>query len=236
MSVTGEPGGNPVKCGRARSPTSRPGCSARSASSPRSHAARAHRRGPADRHVAVGGRARALDLGDRRAVVDRQRAAAARLRAPPDRALPGAAHARTATSPSAATTRSCGSGCARRSGAPDLPGDPRFATNADRMANRPELVAELEPALAARDTARLGRRAARGGRARRPDPRLRAGGRRPAHAAHVRWWWRWSTPKPAPSTGSASRSSSAPRRARSAAPRRCSASTPTRSWPSSAMS
>src|SRR5919107_900214 len=35
----------------------------------------------------------------------------------------------------------------------DLPDDPRFATNDDRMANRPALEAELEAALAARDTA-----------------------------------------------------------------------------------
>jgi formyl-CoA transferase len=38
-------------------------------------------------------------------------------------------------------------------GREDLPGDPRFATNPDRMANRPALAAELESALAARDTA-----------------------------------------------------------------------------------
>jgi crotonobetainyl-CoA:carnitine CoA-transferase CaiB-like acyl-CoA transferase len=38
-------------------------------------------------------------------------------------------------------------------GRDDLPADPRFATNADRMAHRPELAAELESALAARDTA-----------------------------------------------------------------------------------
>jgi formyl-CoA transferase len=38
-------------------------------------------------------------------------------------------------------------------GRPELVDDPRFATNADRMARRPELVAELESALAARDTA-----------------------------------------------------------------------------------
>jgi crotonobetainyl-CoA:carnitine CoA-transferase CaiB-like acyl-CoA transferase len=38
-------------------------------------------------------------------------------------------------------------------GREDLPQDPRFATNADRMAHRPELVAELEAATMARDTA-----------------------------------------------------------------------------------
>jgi crotonobetainyl-CoA:carnitine CoA-transferase CaiB-like acyl-CoA transferase len=37
-------------------------------------------------------------------------------------------------------------------GREDLVEDPLFATNADRMANRAELVAELESALAARDT------------------------------------------------------------------------------------
>ena len=38
-------------------------------------------------------------------------------------------------------------------GREDLPEDARFATNADRMAHRPELVAELEAAMVARDTA-----------------------------------------------------------------------------------
>jgi crotonobetainyl-CoA:carnitine CoA-transferase CaiB-like acyl-CoA transferase len=38
-------------------------------------------------------------------------------------------------------------------GRDDLPGDPRFATNADRMANRAALVAELEQALAPKTTA-----------------------------------------------------------------------------------
>jgi crotonobetainyl-CoA:carnitine CoA-transferase CaiB-like acyl-CoA transferase len=38
-------------------------------------------------------------------------------------------------------------------GREDLPADPRFATNADRMAHRPQLVAELEAAMRARDTA-----------------------------------------------------------------------------------
>ena len=38
-------------------------------------------------------------------------------------------------------------------GRPDLVEDPRFESNADRMANRPELVRELESALAERGTA-----------------------------------------------------------------------------------
>jgi formyl-CoA transferase len=37
-------------------------------------------------------------------------------------------------------------------GRPELTEDPRFATNADRMANRPELAAELEKALTQDDT------------------------------------------------------------------------------------
>ena len=37
-------------------------------------------------------------------------------------------------------------------GRPDLVADPRFATNDERMAHRPELVAELESALATRGT------------------------------------------------------------------------------------
>jgi crotonobetainyl-CoA:carnitine CoA-transferase CaiB-like acyl-CoA transferase len=38
-------------------------------------------------------------------------------------------------------------------GREDLPGDPRFATNADRMANRPDLVAQLESATTRETTA-----------------------------------------------------------------------------------
>jgi crotonobetainyl-CoA:carnitine CoA-transferase CaiB-like acyl-CoA transferase len=37
-------------------------------------------------------------------------------------------------------------------GRPELVDDPRFASNDDRMANRPELVSSLEAALASRDT------------------------------------------------------------------------------------
>jgi formyl-CoA transferase len=38
-------------------------------------------------------------------------------------------------------------------GREELPDDPRFATNADRMAHRPELVAELESVMVEHDTA-----------------------------------------------------------------------------------
>ena len=67
-------------------------------------------------------------------------------------------------------------------GVPQLTEDPRFATNDDRMANVSDLVEELEAALAARTHRRVGRRAGRGRRAVRADPRLRRGVRRRAHA------------------------------------------------------
>ena len=56
--------------------------------------ARGDRPRAAGGHVAVRGRAGALDLGDGRAVGDRARARAARLGAPADRAVPGAADPR----------------------------------------------------------------------------------------------------------------------------------------------
>ena len=95
MSVTGEPDGEP---GQVRHPDRRPvGRPVLRRGDPqRGDRARAHRRGPADRHVAVRGRSGAVDLGDGRAVVHRRRPPAARVRAPGDRALPGAAHRRRA--------------------------------------------------------------------------------------------------------------------------------------------
>ena len=92
MSVTGEPGGNPVKAA-SRSPTSRAGLFCAVGILSRASRARADRRGPAHRHLAVRGGAGAVGLGDGRAAGDRHVAAAARLGAPPDRAVPGAAHA-----------------------------------------------------------------------------------------------------------------------------------------------
>ena len=151
MSVTGEPDGNPVKCGIPIGDLSS-GLFCAVAILSRAARARAHGPRPVHRHVAVRGRAGALDLGDRGAVGDRARAGQARLRAPADRAVPGAARPPTATSRWAATRSRCSSGCAASSGRDDLPSDPRFATNDDRMANVSELVEELESALAARGT------------------------------------------------------------------------------------
>ena len=104
----------------------------------------------------------------------------ARLRAPADRSLPGAEDARwlpdRGRQQPEAVDAAVRDDRAARAGR-----DERFATNADRMARRPELVVELEAALAARTTDGVGRDAARRGRPRRPDPRLRRGGRGPAH-------------------------------------------------------
>ena len=81
----------PGQGGRPGQRSLAPACSARSASSPRCTAA--PRTGEGQRiDTSLWEGALALgDLGDGRAVGDRQAAAAARLRAPPDRALPGAA-------------------------------------------------------------------------------------------------------------------------------------------------
>ena len=67
-------------------------------------------------------------------------------------------------------------------GVPQLTEDPRFATNDDRMANVSDLVEELEARAGGEDDRRVGRRAGRGRRAVRADPRLRRGVRRRAHA------------------------------------------------------
>ena len=117
MSVTGEPDGNPVKCGIPIGDLSA-GLFCAVAILSRAARARAHRPRPVHRHLAVRGRAGALDLGDGGAVGDRPRAGQARLRAPADRALPGAAARPTATSPWAATRRRCSSGCATALGRP----------------------------------------------------------------------------------------------------------------------
>ena len=67
-------------------------------------------------------------------------------------------------------------------GREDLLADERFAGNDARMSNRRELEAELEAALVGARHRRLGRDPAGGRRAVRADPRLCGGGRRSPHA------------------------------------------------------
>jgi len=66
-------------------------------------------------------------------------------------------------------------------GRPSLVDDPRFASNDARMAHRPELVAELESALSARGTGEWVEVLTEAG-VPRADPRLPPGVRGPAHA------------------------------------------------------
>ena len=143
--------------------------------------ARAHGPRPVRRHLAVRGRAGALDLGDGGAVGDRPRAGQARLGAPADRALPGAAHGRRlhhGRRQHAESVRAAVRGA----------GPPRAGR---RPALRDQRRADGERGRAGRGARggagrarhrRLGGRARRGRRPVRADPRLRRGLRRPAHA------------------------------------------------------
>ena len=150
MSVTGEPGGNPVKCGV---PVSDLSAGLFCAVGILSALAARERTGEGQQiDTSLWEGALALSIWETAELWSTgQHAAADGLRAPDDRALPGAAHARRVPhdrrqQPEAVDAAVRGD---RPRGAAE---DPRFATNADRMANRPELVAELEAALTARDT------------------------------------------------------------------------------------
>ena len=203
MSVTGEPGRRPGQVRRAGLATSRPGCSARSASSARWPPASA--RGEGQRiDTSLWEGALALSIWETAELWSTGRApqplgSAHRLTAPYQALRTRDGHITVGGNNQKLWERLCAA-----IGREDLPADPRFATNADRMANRPELAAELESALAAHDTAtgstRCSTRAsppARSSTTRRSSPtRTRS---------RVRWWWRWSTPRRAPCTGSASR-------------------------------
>ena len=63
----------------------------------------------------------------------------------------------TASSTSASAPTRCSRSSARRSARRELASDPRFATNAQRVAHRDELDDELAPLFAARDAAHVGR-------------------------------------------------------------------------------
>ena len=151
MSVTGEPGGDPVKCGIPIGDLSAGlfcAVAILSAVVARERTGRGQR---IDTSLFEG--ALALSIWEtRRAVGDRPRARAARLRAPADRALPGAADPRRARHGRRQHPARCGSGCARRSG-----GRSWSTTRASRRTTSgwrtvPTLVAELESATTARDS------------------------------------------------------------------------------------
>ena len=157
MSVTGEPDGNPVKCGI---PIGDLSAGLFCAVGDPVGAARARAHGPraVRRHVAVRGRAGALDLGDGRAVGDRAGAGQARLRAPADaRRTRRCARADGYITVGGNTQPLFERLCAAI-GRPELVDDPRFADNDDRMANVAELVAELEARARRARHRRVGRR------------------------------------------------------------------------------
>ena len=129
----------------------------------------------------MGGRARALDLGDRPscgrpAVAPQPLGSAHRLTAPYQALRTRDGHITVGGNNQKLWLRLCAA-----IGREDLPGDPRFATNADRMANRPALAAELESALAARDTAEWVDALLEAGVPAGPILDYAAGGRRPPH-------------------------------------------------------
>ena len=78
--------------------------------------------------------------------------------APYELLRPATATSSSRSAPTASSPRS-----ARSLGAPDLAADARFATNADRVANRAALRDELEQRLAARPAPPSGRGADRAG-------------------------------------------------------------------------
>ena len=158
MSVTGEPDGNPVKCGIPIGDLSRRAVLRGRRSCPRCTRAS----GPAagqyiDTSLFEG--ALALSIWETAELwATGPRAGQARLRAPADRALPGAAHRATATSRSAATTSGCSSALCAALG-PRGPGRGRALRHQRRPdGERAELVAELEARARRARHRRVGRR------------------------------------------------------------------------------
>ena len=149
MSITGEPGESAVKVGVAWS-TSLPDCTRRSGSSPRCVSGR-HRARPDRRGQLLSSLLGSL-VNQGAASSRRWRAIGDGQRAPEHRALRDAAdrrrpHRRRRRQRPPVRRHGRGRGQA------ELAADPRFATNRDRVANRPELVAALESALSAHDAA-----------------------------------------------------------------------------------
>ena len=156
MSVTGEPDGTPVKMRRADRRLSRSDCSPTNGV-----LAALIARGKTGRgqHIDTSLFESALAMSVWETTeywATGRRAARDGLGAPAERAVSGIPHARRTTSRSPRSRRTVANDSVRRSIASALGNDPRFATNAARMANRPALVHEIEAALAARDDGGLG--------------------------------------------------------------------------------
>ena len=152
MSVTGEPDGNPVKCGV---PVSRPvGRAVLRDRHPVSALHARERTGEGQRiDTSLWEGALALSIWETAelwstGVAPQPLGSAHRLTAPYQALKTRDGHITVGGNNQKLWERLCA-----MIGREDLPGDPRFATNPDRMANRPALVAELESALAAHDTA-----------------------------------------------------------------------------------
>ena len=182
MSVTGEPDGNPVKCGH---PGRRPlrGAVLRGRRSCRAlHARERTGRGQQiDTSLFEG--ALALSIWETAELwATGQRAAAARLRAPADRALPGAAHARRLHHGGRQQPAAVGAAVRRRSGARSSPTTRASPPTTTGWRTGPSWSPSSRRRSPRATRTSGSTRCCRGGRARGPDPRLRRGGRRPAHA------------------------------------------------------
>jgi formyl-CoA transferase len=150
MSVTGEPGGNPVKAGVPVSDLSAGLFCAIGILSALHHRAQTGEGQRIDTSLWEG--ALALGIWETAelwvtGVPPRPLGSAHRLSAPYQALRTADGHITVGGNNDKLWRRLCAA-----IGREDLPDDPRFATNPDRMANRPALVAELEAALAARDT------------------------------------------------------------------------------------
>jgi formyl-CoA transferase len=151
MSVTGEPGGDPVKCGVPIGDLSAGlfcAFAILSACIARERSGRGQR---VDTSLFEG--ALALSIWETAELwatgrVPQPLGSAHRLTAPYQALRTRDGHMTVAGNNERMWARLC-----EAIGRPELPADARFATNAGRMANRAALVAELEAALAARDTA-----------------------------------------------------------------------------------
>ena len=190
MSVTGEPGGDPVKCGIPIGDLSAGLFCAVGILSAYVARARTGEGQYIDTSLVEG--ALALSIWESAELwatgnVPQAFGSAHRLTAPYQALRTKDGHVTVGGNNTRLWTRLC-----EAVGRPELVDDERFATNADRMANRAELAAELESALAARTTAEWVEALLEAGVPAGPindyaqvfdDPHIR----------RARWSWRWST-------------------------------------------